>query len=321
MLLMDIPTSQAQAKQSSTSLEACLPQLAAGTFAYGQLAAFSDLSREQMRQVKAAWPGIDPAVRRRLIAAAVELAEENVQYQFNRLCRFALGDPDPEIRQLAVAGLWEDETRSLLAEMLGIARNDESPDVRAAAVALVGDSVDRLRDEDPESDLLGSIEALVLEYAEDEKLPALIRRRAIEAVGALEQTEQTRGVIAEAFRHGDQTLEAGALVAMGRSLESHWRGLVRSVLRGEDPELRFESARALGAIGTADDVPDLSALTLDDDPDVRGAAIAALGEIGGPGAVRVLRNLAEQAPDSDQEAIADALESALLASDPLRTAT
>ena len=42
-LLMDIPTSQAQANEPSISLEECLSQLAAGTFAFGQLASFSDL--------------------------------------------------------------------------------------------------------------------------------------------------------------------------------------------------------------------------------------------------------------------------------------
>jgi HEAT repeat protein len=315
---MDTPTSQAQTKQPSISLEQCLSQLAAGTFAYGQLAAFSDLSRERLRQVEAGWSKIEVATRRRLIAEAIELAEENVQYQFGRLCRFALSDPDAEVRQLAITGLWEDESDSLLRELIDVARQDESSDVRAAAVALVGDAIERLKEHDPEVDALDAISDLVLEYAEDERQPTLVRRRAVEAVGALEQDNRTREAILNAFEHGDQTLEAGALVAMGRSLEGRWRTVVRSVLRSEDAELRFEAARALGLIGTADDIPELSELTLEDDTDVRQAAIAAIGEIGGAGAVRVLRNLANESDGADQEAIADALDSALLASEPLR---
>ena len=227
-LLMDTPTSQAQTKQPSISLEQCLSQLAAGTFAYGQLAAFSDLSRERLRQVEAGWSKIEVATRRRLIAEAIELAEENVQYQFGRLCRFALSDPDAEVRQLAITGLWEDESDSLLRELIDVARQDESSDVRAAAVALVGDAIERLKEHDPEVDALDAISALILEYAEDERQPTLVRRRAVEAVGALDQDNRTREAILNAFEHGDQTLEAGALVAMGRSLEGRWRTVVRS---------------------------------------------------------------------------------------------
>ena len=46
--------------------------------------------------------------------------------------------------------------------------------------------------------------------------PGQLLRRAIEAIGALDQTEETRSLIRAAWEHGDQTLEAGALTAMGR---------------------------------------------------------------------------------------------------------
>jgi HEAT repeat protein len=315
---MDIPTSQAQANEPSISLDECLSQLATGTFAFGQLAAFSDLSREKVRTVEEIWPTIDAVTRHRLIAEAIELADENVQYRFDRLCRLALHDEDAEIRRLAVTGLWEDETRSLLDEMIEIARDDDSIDVRAAAIALLGDALVRFGDDDSEPELVESIGELVLASAADDLEPAIVRRRAVEAVGALAQDDRTRETILGAYQHGDATLEAGALVAMGRSLESRWRSIVRAALPSEDPELRFEAARALGMIGTSDDVAELSELSLDEDTDVRHAAIAALGEIGGPGAIRVLRNLAQQAHDGDDDVINDALDAAQLGSDPLR---
>jgi HEAT repeat protein len=318
---MDTPTSPAQANEPSISLNECLSQLATGAFTFGQLPAFSDLSRESMRTVEAVWPTIDPATRHRLISEAIDLAEENVQYRFDRLCRLALRDSDSEVRRLAITGLWEDETRSLLEELIEIARSDDSIDVRAAAIALLGDALRRLADDASEPDLVERIGELVLGVAADDRQQALIRRRAVEAVGALEQSTQTREIILDAYQHGDATLEAGALLAMGRSLESRWRTIVRAALGSEDPEIRFEAARALGMIGTSDDIPDLSELTLEEDTDVRQAAIASLGEIGGPGAVRVLRNLAGEASEGDQEAIDDALDAALLSSDPLRYPT
>jgi HEAT repeat protein len=94
---------------------------------------------------------------------------------------------------------------------------------------------------------------------------------------------------------------------------------VRSALSGDDPELRFAAAQALGGVGTTDDIAELAELTQDEDLEVRQAAIIAIGEIGGPGAIRVLRNLANEAEESDQDVIADALDLAQLSVDPIRT--
>lgn len=272
-----------------------------------------------MRQVESVWPSIDPGVRRRLVAEAVDLANENVSYQFGRLCRIALRDPFPDVRQVALSGLWEDQSDSLLDELLEIARTDASMDVRAAALVLLGSAIPVLQDSASGAALLGQIATLVLHVAGNPSAATIIRRRAVEALGYLEQSELTRSLIVDAFQFGDPALEAGALVAMGRSLESRWRTIVRSLLTSEDPELRYESAQALGQIGTTDDVLALSKLTIDDDADVRLAAIMALGEIGGPGAVRVLRNLLTMDSRVDRETIQDALDTALLSNDPLRT--
>lgn len=317
---MDIPTSRAQTS-TPPPLEDCLSQLAAGTFAYGHLASFSDLSREQARSVERAWPGIEHTVRRRLIAAAVDLCEENVEYQFGRLFRIGLADVEPDIRQIAIAGLWEDDSRSLLRDLMQVVLEDRSDDVRASALRHLGDAIPRLIEEDSDGDLLERISDLVLATAGDEGASALVRRRAIEAVGGLEPSEETQDVIQEAWEHGDQALEASALVAMGRSMESRWLPIVRSALGSEDAEIRFEAARALASLGTSDDVPSLAERTLDEDADIRRAAISALGEIGGPGAVRVLRNLAREADEVDQALIDEALDAALLMNDPFRMAT
>jgi HEAT repeat protein len=315
---MDTPTSQAQAESNLPTLEDCLSHLAAGTFAYGDLASFSDLSRDQARHVERTWATLPHDSRRKVIAAAVDLLEESVDYQFNRLFRIGLSDDEPDIRQLSIAGLWEDDTRSLLTDLIAVANDDESDDVRAAAVRHLGNALGRLIDEGSDEELVLRISDLVLAFASDEDESTVVRRRAVEAVGNLDQNDETREIILAAWEFGDQALEAGALLAMGHTLESRWRAVVRQAASSPDAELRFEAARALGSIGSSDDVPVLAEHTLDEDADVRLAAIAALGEIGGPGAVRVLRNLAEQVDDSVKEAIEDALDAALLMADPLR---
>jgi HEAT repeat protein len=318
---MDTPTSPAPASPSSLSLESCLLQLASGTFSYNQLAAFSDLCREGLKKVEAVWPEIDDATRRRLIAEAVELGAANVLYQFRRLHRLALHDPFAEIRQLAISGLWEDDSASLLVELLEIAREDESEDVRAAAVARLGDSLEELQDLDESPEYVERIAEFVTDLARDRSQAAIIQRRAIEAVGAVRQSPETRELIQDAWEHGDQSVEAGALIAMGRTYESRWRPVVRTALTSEDPELRFAAARALGGVGTSDDVPELAGLARDEDAEVRQSAITSLGEIGGQGAIRVLRNLADESDEPDRTAIEEALDYALLGVEPFRVAT
>jgi HEAT repeat protein len=320
MLTMDTPTSQAQTNRPALKLEDCLSQLATGTFAYGQLAAFSDLNRSQLAQVEAVWATLEPDIRRKVVASAVDLAEESVEYQFSRLLRLAMADAEADIRQTAIRGLWEDDSRSLLDDLIGVIRDDPSADVRAVAVEHVGNAVASL-DSSSDASLRERIADVLLAIGGDEGESTLVRRRAIESLGGLEQDEESRDIIQDAWEFGDQALEAAALVAMGRSFESRWLPVVRQALGSDDAELRFEAARALGTLGTSDDVPGLAAATLDDDGDVRLAAIGALGEIGGPGAVRVLRNLADQLDESEREPIEDALDAALLAGDPMRMPT
>jgi HEAT repeat protein len=315
---MDTPTFPTVDSRKAPPLDQCIAELRAGTFAYAQLATFSDLPSDGARSVEQSWLKIPVEARRRLVGEAVELAEANVEYQFNRLCRIALNDPEAEIRQRAIAGLWEDETRSLIDALLPIAESDESADVRAGAIGSLGDALERLSDDGDDQALIDRIGRLVTAVAAAEREPTITRRRAVEALGSLSQTTDVRQLIRDAYEHGDQAIEAGALTAMGRSLDSRWRPVLRAVLRSEDAEIRFEAARSLGMVGNEDDVSGLAELVDDEDSDVRRIAILALGEIGGPGAVKVLRALAERDDDSVRELVQEALDNALIGSDPLR---
>lgn len=314
---MDTPTSRT-AKSPALPLDRSLAELRAGSFAYTQLAALSDLSREGARTVEGTWLDIPPNARRSLIVEAAQSTEANVEYQFNRLFRIALHDPEPDIRQHSISALWEDETSSLVAELLSIAESDSSADVRAAAIAVLANSVERLVDWSDSDALIDRIASLVTGIAASDGEPTVTRRQATESLGELNQSPEVRRLIQEAYEHGDQALEAGALAAMGRSLDVRWRPVVRAALKSQDAEIRFEAARSLGLVGTEDDVSELAHLIDDIDLDVHQAAILALGEIGGVGAVRVLRTLAQREDPADAEVIQDALENAVSGRDPLR---
>jgi HEAT repeat protein len=309
---MDTPTSQAEPEPQFIPLDMCLSQLMAGTYSVEQLPTFSDLSRLQMRQVGRSWLSIPPVRRREVIEGAIANSESEVDLDFRRLLRVALTDLSPDIRQLAIGGLWEDDSRSLLEEMLQISVEDPSDDVKAAAIGFLTDAVHGQIEEETNEDLVAAFASLVTTLSDAAGVSGLVRARAIEAVGAVPQTIETRALINAAWEHGDSALAVAALLAIGRSHESRWLPLVRPEMQSDDPEIRFGAMRALETIGTSDDVEEIAALVIDEDPDVRLAAIQALGEIAGPGAVRILRTRAKTAPEDEQCAITNALDVALL---------
>jgi hypothetical protein len=71
-------------------------------------------------------------------------------------------------------------------------------------------------------------------------------------------------------------------------------------------------------LGEDDIIPELSALTQDEDAEVQEAAIAALGHIGGPAARSVLHSVASESGDERVlESVTDALSEADFVEDPL----
>jgi HEAT repeat protein len=103
---------------------------------------------------------------------------------------------------------------------------------------------------------------------------------------------------------------------MGRSHDSRWLPVVLSELESDEAELRYEAARAAGNLGLADALPLLLDAARDEDVEVRQAAIGAIGQIGGRGAVRALERLTDDAPESDLELIEATLEDVTTMLDP-----
>ena len=96
-----------------------------GDFSRSRLAALSDLNRSRAAYLRQHWLDIPPTERHALMLVLAELAGESVEFNFNRVFRVALEDPDPVIRQLAIGDLWEDEGEDLPSIFLNILRNDQ----------------------------------------------------------------------------------------------------------------------------------------------------------------------------------------------------
>jgi HEAT repeat protein len=270
------------------------------------LVGLSDLSRQDARALAAAWPAIPLEARIGAVRDMAEMAEDLVEMNFGRAMRVALDDASPIVRQLALAALWEDEGSDLLDRFETMLQTDESQDVRAAAAEALAPFADRAASQELDAAQAEALRALLLAVASGTE-PYIVRRRALESAAVFGARPDIVELIRAAYRADDAGLRAGALYAMGRSLDRRWLNVLVNELNSADAEMRFEAARACGEIGDASAVPGLAECATDQDAEVRRAAIRALGRIGGRGATSILQRLRETARPSDRDEIEEAL--------------
>ena len=307
--------------QPRTMLAEAISAMRVGDLSQTQVARLSDLSRNNARVLAAAWESIPEENRIDLVRRFDELSEERVDLNFGRALRVALNDRSAVVRQLAVAGLWEDESSELLDRLRDILQNDESPDVRAQAAAALerfsSKAVVGSLDESVASDLRDSLR----NSATDAGAAYAVQRRALESLGPYAADPEISSLISEAFNSEDHGLQCSALYAMGRSQDARWLPTILVQLESEDPEIRFEAARAAGLLGSADALPVLLQAARDEDAEVRHVAIGAISQIGGRGAVRALERLAEDAGEADLELIQSAIDDVNTLIEPLQPAS
>src|SRR3954447_24026477 len=117
------------------------------------LKGLSDIGREFEGAFLTAWRPIELKRRREVARALVELAEENIEFDFRDVFSACLGDEDATVRQIAIEGLWEDDRPRTMRSVLVMLADDPDDSVRAAAALLLGNFVemamlDKLRPDD-----------------------------------------------------------------------------------------------------------------------------------------------------------------------------
>jgi hypothetical protein len=276
----------------------------------------SKLDGEDRKQFDERWPDIDVRRRRRLVQEMIDLAEDDVEIDFDAVFIRGLDDDDAEVRLESVRGLWEHESPGLIGSLVELLEDDEDPAVRAEAALALGRFVlmyelGRLREPHylrAEAGLRNAIENA--DEVEE------VRARAIEAIGPRDEP-WVRQAVREAYESGTRRLKVSAVHAMGRSAENRWLPLISRELASDEAELRYEAATASGHIGDESIVPQLLPLVTDEDTDVREAAIQALGEIGGSEAKEALTAMLDSESTAAREAAAAALAVIQFEEDPL----
>jgi HEAT repeat protein len=281
------------------------------------LKALSNLAAPEAEHVQQTWARLSVQRRRELIARLADLAEDDVELNFDPIFAFCLDDADSVVRRRSIDALWESEDRRLIAPLIQHLVHDLDESVRAAAAqglgrfVLLGATSDRLRPAD-----LERIQTALLGVIADRVQPAEIRRRAIEAISA-GQHPKIPGIIEEAYHSDDPRMRVSALHAMGRTFDQRWLPVLLEELRSDNPEFRYEAAEACGELEAQSAVPNLVTLIDDPDPEVQTSAILALGQIGGSVARPVLQRLLHHAEERIRETAEEALDAMTFEDNPL----
>ena len=274
---------------------------------YSGLLQLTDLPVEGLSELKTVWPRLPTERKREVVRKLVELADDNVEFDFSLIFKSCLSDDDDAIREMAAKGLWETEDRAMIRPLIKVVESDSCPEVRAsAAISLKNFAVmsqnGKLLSRDGDR-IRQALLRVVNSMTEDID----VRRRAIEAVASF-NTSETNDAVREAYESDSPTLMQSAVYGMGLSSNPSWLPTVVDEMSNPLPAMRFEAATACGLLGDEGVVPHLLSLLRDDDSEVRLASIKALGLIGGT----VAKNVLQQHLSDDDEAIEEAAREALI---------
>ncbi len=277
-----------------------------------ELPVLSDLTRDQVQELEAAWPRIPDAVRVGVATEVVRLSDERIEVEFSRFALVALGDPLAEVRAAAVEALRESTLRVTAHRLTGVLQDDPDEEVAAGAANILGEFVLRLEHgRFPEEEGAAVVERLRA-AATDHTRTLAVCSNSLEAL-APRSEPWVESLIIEAYYGDEDDLRLAAVRAMGLSARESWLEFVIEQFDASDTEFRREAAIAAGEIASEDAVSDLADLFLDADETVAKAAIEAVGEIGGEVAIDELRQFAPDAPEEWAELVQQALEATAVA--------
>jgi HEAT repeat protein len=276
----------------------------------------SALALEQRDPLASRWHGIDVRRRRRIVQELADLAEDNVELDFDVVFKLGIEDEDADVRLESIRALWEHEGTDVIETLISILSSDADERVRAEAALALGRFVNlheegRLRDR-----YFGRIEDGLRRSLEDQHETIDVRARCLEAIGSHNE-QWVRDAIRNAYESDVHRLKVSAVHAMGRSCDDRWLPLLTRELTNEDPEVRYEAAVAAGELADERAIPHLVRLVLDPDDEVKQAAITALGEIGGQQAKGALLLLMDSESQATRQSATEALAQLDFEDDPL----
>jgi HEAT repeat protein len=286
-------------------------------FSVAALTFLSDISSADSTTLALMWPGAGVARRRKIAATLVQMAEDNLEYNFNAVFAVLLDDTDVQVRRTAVEGLVEDESVGTVRRLIEVLESDPAPEVRAAAATILGPAALRAETGKLKGEWPARLCDALLRAVRDPEAGDDVHRRALESVAYFCDNAGVTAEIERAYA-GRGLVRASAINAMGRNMNARWAPLLLKELQSNEPAMRYEAAHAVGELGEQANVPALLPLLDDPDLEVQLAAIWALGQLGGRVAMQELQMRSEDDDDAIREAVDDALTEIRYAADPLQ---
>ncbi|HSO26646.1 MAG TPA: HEAT repeat domain-containing protein [Anaerolineales bacterium] len=276
-------------------------------FAARYLYRLSDLIPEDLERLTGIWMQIPDWRRKALLEDIEMLGERDTLLSFETLARFALEDPQPQVRKPAVRALWVYEQPRLIPILLQMLEHDPDDSVRATVAGALGQFVYLGEIEEIPAETLHTIEDRLLKLYRNSPENPTTQRKAVEALGYSSRAE-VLPLIEAASRQESAEWQTSALIAMGRSADSRWEPYILERLSSPLAVLRTEAARAAGEIEIEAAVPQLIKLAASQDKALASASIWSLSQIGGRGVRQALERLYRATRDDAQ---AEFLENAL----------
>jgi len=270
------------------------------------LAELTNLSSPELKLLEQAWAAIEPKRRQQIIKRLVEIANDNVEFNFDDIFKNCLKDQDAEVRNEAIEGLWENEEPSMIDPLTNLLMADNSEKVQTTAASALGKFAMLAEFKKLSPDHTSKISHILLSAITDRNKPIEVRRRALEAAAPLSHPD-IRTAISEAYQSNDDRLRVSSIYAMGKSCDLSWLPVLLKELTSNDAEIRYEAAGACGELEGEEAVPHLTPLINDPDREVQLAVIKALSKIGGTMAKQCLK----QCADNPNESISQTAEQAL----------
>ena len=270
---------------------------------------FSDISCGDLDQVKKIWPEITLERKISLLADLEEMMGADTKLSCDETAKFALTDEFPEVRAAAIALLGECDDPKLVVTFCDLLENDENDLVQIAAAEALGKYV-----------LLGELEEIPAK-AYEMSLKALtnkltahpskeLHQELVKSLAYSSQPEITP-LIENAFKNPDPSWQLTAVIAMGRSADNRWEKPILQIIESGSPDLLMEAITAAGELELTSAREPLFQFLEDeeDDAELRALIILALAKIGGDTVKSVLQRLMEETEDDEEaEIIAMALD-------------
>ena len=250
----------------------------------------SDMDEQQTAEFHQRWSAASDERRREIARHLADLSEDNFVVDFTPIFAFMLLDLYAPVRVAALDGLWDCGDEKLVDPIINLIAADPMIEVKVAAARSLAHFLMMSEwGQLPGEKAPVIFEALRGTY-EDPETELPVKGAALEALGPLSDPKVGE-FIEESYEGSSPELQQSALFAMGTSADPRWLPILLDEMESPFADMRAEAVRAAGAIGASESISQLSELAFDEDEDVARASMAALAQIGGEQANRVLEEL------------------------------